>query len=342
MVNLQKTFLRETEMLTKKQNMLETIRGGAPDRFVNQFEALGLVRGTPYFLHSRGFPQIGTETVNTWGVTMRYQENTPGPFPVHDEEHIALKDVTKWREQVTFPSLDFPQSDWDDCKAQVAQTDRNDKFVTPMIAPGIFDMLHFLMGMEECLISFYTEPEAIKELVDAITDWEMEYAGLLCHHLKPDAFFHHDDWGSHRSTFLSPEMFDEFIFPSYRKLYGFLKSQGVEVIIHHSDSYAATLVPYMIDMGIDVFQGCVDTNNVPELIRQYGSKISFMGAINNGIVDVPNWTDELIAETVESVCRECGKLYFIPCCTAGGAVSSYPGVYDAVTREIDRMSKEMF
>ena len=30
---------------------------------------------------------------------------------------------------------------------------------------------------------------------------------------------------------------------------------GVDVIVHHSDSYAATLVPYMIEMGIDVWQG---------------------------------------------------------------------------------------
>jgi len=67
-----------------------------------------------------------------------------------------------------------------------------------------------------------------------------------------------------------------------------------------------------------------------------------MGAINNGIVDVPDWNDELIASYVEKTCRECGKLYFIPCCTAGGPGSSYPGVYDAVTREINRMSEKMF
>ena len=46
-------------------------------------------------------------------------------------------------------------------------------------------------------------------------------------------------------------MFEEFILPSYKKIYGYYKSHGVELIVHHSDSYAATLVPYMIDMGID-------------------------------------------------------------------------------------------
>jgi uroporphyrinogen-III decarboxylase len=137
-------------------------------------------------------------------------------------------------------------------------------------------------------------------------------------------------------------MFDEFIFPSYKKIYGFYKANGVELIVHHSDTYAATLVPHMIDMGIDVWQGCVDTNNIPALIQEYGGKISFMGALNNGTVDTPGWTDELISGAVEKACRECGKLYFIPCMTAGKASSFFPGVYDAVSREIDRMSAVMF
>jgi len=328
-------------MLTKRQNMLETIRGGKPDRFVNQYEAIEFIWATPY-VRSSPFPKPGEEVVNQWGVTIRFQENTPGPFPVHDDEHRVLKDVTKWRETVKFPKLDFSQSEWDECRAEVDKIDRKEKYAAALMAPGVFDMIHFLMGMEECFYSFYSEPDSLKEMIAAITDWELEYARLICKNLQPDMVFHHDDWGSHRSTFLSPEMFDEFIFPSYKKIYGYFKSHGVELVVHHSDSYAATLVPHMIDMGIDVFQGCVDTNNVPELIREYGGKITFMGAINNGVVDVPFWTDALVTEYVEKTCRECGTRYFIPCLTAGGPGSSCPGVYDAVSREIDRMSKIMF
>jgi len=320
--------------------MLETIRGGSPGRFVNQFEALAFM-ADPHNKRNRGLLP-GSEMVNSWGVTIRFQEGTPGPFPVHDEEHTVLKDITKWREIVKFPNLDFTKAEWDECRELAAQIDRSEKFATVMIVPGVFDHLHYLMGMDDALISFYEEPEALKELIEAVTLWELEYAKVLCENLRPDAVLHHDDWGSQRSTFLSPEMFDEFIFPSYKRIYGFFKSQGVEIIVHHSDSYAATIVPHMIDMGIDVWQGCIDTNNVPELIREYGGQITFMGGINNGTLDGPGWTDELVAQVVEDACRKCGKNYFIPGLTAGGPSSSYPGVYDAVTREIDRMSKLMF
>ena len=37
--------------------------------------------------------------------------------------------------------------------------------------------------------------------------------------------------------FLSPEMFREFFVPAYKKIYGFWKENGVELIVHHSDSY---------------------------------------------------------------------------------------------------------
>ena len=330
------------KLLTKRQNLLETIRGGNPDRFVNQFEALEFIYGDPHVKRNRGALKPGAEIINAWGVTIRFPEGLPGPFPVHDEEHIVLKDVTKWKEIVKFPSLDYPAEAWSEAIEASNKIDRNEKFATSAIVPGVFDHLHYLMGMDEALISFYTEPEALKELVGAITEWELEYARLICDYLRPDAILHHDDWGSQISTFLSPEMFDEFIFPAYKRIYGYFKSRGVELVVHHSDSYAATLVPYMIDMGIDIWQGCIDTNNVPELIAQYGGKISFMGAINNGIVDVPGWTEELISDYVEKTCRDCGKLFFIPCSTAGGPASSYPGVYDTVTREIDRMSSIMF
>ena len=329
-------------MLTRRQNMLETIRGGQPDRFVNQFDALELVWGDPFMTSNMSLNGPGSECVNGWGVTIRFQENTPGPFPVHDDAHKVVRDITKWRETVKAPNLDFPQEAWDAFKPMIDNLDRNEKFVTSMIAPGVFEQLHYLMGMDDCLVNFYAEPEDMKALIDYITDWEMDYAKLLCENYHPDAILHHDDWGSQRSSFLSPDMFNEFIVPSYKKIYGYYKAHGVELIVHHSDSYAANLVPHMIDMGIDVFQGCINTNNVPDLIQKYGGQISFMGALNNGIIDVHDWTDALIASEVEKACRACGTQYFIPCCTAGGPGSTYPGVYEAVTREIDKMSKVMF
>ena len=44
---------------------------------------------------------------------------------------------------------------------------------------------------------------------------------------------------------------------TYKEIYKYWHDHGVEMIVHHSDSYAATLVPYMIEMGIDIWQGAL-------------------------------------------------------------------------------------
>jgi hypothetical protein len=81
---------------------------------------------------------------------------------------------------------------------------------------------------------------------------------------------------------------------------------------------------------------------VPELVKKYGGKLSFMGDLNNGVLDKGDWTREEVRSEVERACRTNGKLYYIPCLTMGGPGSTFPGVYDAVSEEINRMSREMF
>jgi len=329
-------------MLTKKENFFETIKGGNPDRFVNQFEYLGMILfSTPVDALSP-FPPPGGDAKNLWGVTIRSAQHTPGPFPVHDDEHRVLKDITKWREVLHAPSLDFPDSAWDVSVSQANAINREEQLVTPMIFPGLFETLHYLMGMEDTLANFYEEPEEMHALLDFITEHELKVAELFCSYLKPDALLHHDDWGSYKQSFISPAMFEEFFVPRYQKIYGYYKEHGVRAIIHHSDSYAANLVPSMIEMGIDVWQGCTSTNDVPALVKKYGGQISFMGDLDNGVLDRENWSAAEVEEHVRRACTTNGKHYFIPCLAAGGPVSTYPGVYDAVTEAIDRMSKELF
>ena len=329
-------------MLTKRQNLLETIHGGNPDRFVNQYEAFAIQMATPMSMHSPR-PQYGEHNVvDAWGVSRSYPIGTPGAFPDHDEAHILLKDPTQWREILKAPKVVYSEEEWKPFVDAANAVDRNEQFVTTFYAPGIFEQCHYFMEISNCLINFYEEPEAMHEIIDFITDYEITYAAEVCKYIKPDALFHHDDWGSQLSTFISPAMFEEFFLPAYKKLYGFYKANGVEIIMHHSDSYAATLVPYMIEMGIDIWQGVMRSNNIKELMEKYKGQITFMGGIDSATVDYEGWTDEVVAARVKEACEEFGKLYFIPSASQGLPLSNYPGVYEALTREIDNCSKAMF
>ena len=328
-------------MLTKRENFLETIQGGRPDRFVNQYEAFRILYN-PVMMHNP-MPNPGDlDVVNDWGVVNSWPAGTPGPFPVHKPETIVIKDIKHWRDDVHAPNTKYSDAEWEPFVKQAEEVDRKEYFATPFAAPGLFEQCHHLGEIQNTLINFYEEPEYMHELIDYLTEFELSLADEICTHLKPDALFHHDDWGSQTSTFLSPEMFEEFYLPSYKKIYGLYRSMGVDVIVHHSDSYAATLVPYMIEMGVDVWQGVMCSNHIPDLIAEYGGKISFMGGIDSAKVDYEGWTREVIAREVRRACDENGRLYFIPNTSQGLPMSTFSGVYETVTEEINKYSKIVF
>ena len=333
-------------MLTKRENLIETLKGekGNPDRFVNQYEPFSILYATPVTAQSPMPTYGGEPTVDAWGVTKSWPTGTPGAFPIHDEEHLVLKDMENWRSQVKAPRLEFSEEEWLPYIQMAEKVDRKETFATLFYAPGLFEQCHYLMNMQNCMISFYEYPDEMHELIDYITEFELSYAELACKYLKPDAFFQHDDWGSQISTFLSPDMFEEFFLPHYKKLYGYYKSHGCQIIMHHSDSYAKTLVPFMIDMGIDIWQGVMRTNDIEELIPKYGDQITFMGGIDSATIDYPDWNEGVVEQRVREACEKYGRFgkAYIPCASQGLPMSTFPGVYQATSKYIDMMSKEMF
>ena len=230
-------------MLTKRQNMIETMKGGHPDRFVNGYEALGLVMGYPFGKRNPNPKPGELNVVNAWGVTKSWPKGTPGAFPVHTPDKIVIKDIDEWQKYLKIPRVVYDAEEWEPFIEMYEKVDRNEQFACTYFAPGVFEQCHYLLEIQNCLMAFYESPDEMHELIDAITQFELDYAAEVCKYLKPEGLFHHDDWGSQQSTFLSPDMFREFIKPAYMKIYHYYKDHGVKLIVHHSDSYAATLVP---------------------------------------------------------------------------------------------------
>ena len=332
-------------MLSVIENLRETMKAdGHPDRFVKQYEFLNLLAPDLYYMGD--YPMApGGEGKDQFGVLWRFPADQMGAFPVHDDEHKVINgDLENWREKITHIPFAPPVPEyWGMLNGIAASVDTENQFVTAFFTQGIFERYHSLMGMDDALFSFYTEPDEAHALIDFLTECELDFAKQIMDHVPSvRALLHHDDWGSATNSFMSPDMFDEFITPAYKKIYGYWHERGVEVIVHHSDSYAANLVPSMIEMGMDIWQGCFPSNNLPELLEKYRGKITFMGQLETRYLDLPDWDKDVVRAAVEEACRTCKGPGFIPCLTSGGPGSFFPGVYDFVNDEIDRMSKELF
>lgn len=328
-------------MLTKKENLLETIKCGNPDRFVKQYEPFHLVMCTPNKLDAPLPVKGGEKRKNGWGVWLEWPENTPGFFPIHDAEHLVIKDIEHWKDYVKAPRTSFSDAEYEPAFADIESVDRNEQLITLHQIPGIFEQCHYLGEITNTLTNFYTNPDEMHELIKYILEYELAITDELCSKLKPDVILHHDDWGTQLSTFMSPDMFEEFFLEPYRELYGFYKEKGV-MIMHHADCYCATFIDYMVDLGIDIWQGAISTNNIPELVARYGDKITIMGGVDNGILDTHDWSEEKIYNHVRDICMKTGPRGFIPSTCAGRDACTYPGVYEAINKAIDRVSAEYF
>lgn len=128
-------------MLTIRENFIEIITGGKPDRFVKQFEYMRRAND-PITAHCcAGCPRGGSR-VNDWGVSVICPEELPGAYPVHDVKHIILKDITRFHEILHRPDpTAYPSVEWAQAEREAAELDRNQYFLTTAVHSGILEKI---------------------------------------------------------------------------------------------------------------------------------------------------------------------------------------------------------
>lgn len=334
--------------LTIMENVLELLKHdeGCPDAFLNQYWFD--VVFDPVIVGSRNVTDEMFEPkeqyVDGWGVTHSIPKGSAGSHPEEGDDVLVIHDITKWKEQVKgqAPTCGFPEEAWNLAYQQAEAARKAGRAVGIFMAPGLFERTHFLLGMKAALEAFYEHPDEMHELIDWIVEWEIKSIDEVQSRIHADVLFHHDDWGTAINSFLDPATHREFFCEPYKKIYNHFKEIGGKVVVHHSDSYAANLVPIWIDAGVDIWQGPVSANDIPALIDEYGDKFVFMGGIDNAIIDRPDVTDEEVEKFVRERIEANGCRSYIPCLTRGLGISICPGVYEKVSKAIDKISKEKF
>ena len=330
-------------MLTPRENFFETLKpDGKPDRLMNQWEATSVIFQDPEVAYMRKGIVRGSTVKDPWGVTFTWPEDQPAAAPMHTTEELkVVKDITEWKKYVTLPDMRANATDWAEAEAVAAQIDKNLYLPTAIIRFGIFERAHSLMGFEDALMNMYLEPEAYGELLDLILEEKFISTEMKLDHLKPEAIIVHDDWGTKISLFMSPEIWREFFKPRYQKLYDYIHSRDV-LIIHHADSYMEPIIEDLVDLGIDVWQGVLPTNDIPAMQEKLKGRMTLMGGIDTAALDRPDATEDEIRAEVRRACEQYGPGgHFIPCNTYGSPIGTiYPHVDKLVSDEIAKYNQE--
>lgn len=219
-----------------------------------------------------------------WDCWWEFEADIGGASPLPGRE--PCPDITQWREKVKFPDIDA--IDWAPAKAVSESLDRENKLSMFFWESGPWERLHALVGFQNALEAMYEEPEAFKELMQAITDFRIKMIPLIKEHYNPDIIINLDDFGHQTSEFMSVEMFREFIKPYEIQLYNAMKEHGI-IRCHHSCGKIDALLEDIYDMGAQMILGLFyPYNDQKAAAEKMGGKMLFMMATNAQVIDTPN------------------------------------------------------
>lgn len=330
-------------MQDNPREAFENLRSGkTTETLINEWAPFALVMSDPVNTYLRANRQRGKVTYDPFGAAFIWPEDQISGMPHVTENNKVIPDITRWREFLHVPDLLLNCTDWTQALQEKQEIDAQRQLVMGFMACGVFEQLHALMGFEDTLANMLLEPESMLELCEVIGDFRLTFAKLLVENLKPDAILSHDDWGSKKSLFMSPESFRTFLKPQYQKLYGYLKEQGI-LVMHHADSFCEPLIEDMVELGIDIWQGVLPENDIVSLQSALDGRMLLMGGIDASIVDREDSTEEEIRREVRRACAQYGPGGgFIPSMTYGGPDSClYPHVNPYVTDEINCYNRDL-
>jgi uroporphyrinogen-III decarboxylase len=260
-------------MISPKENMLRVIHHDGPEWVPNGMESVVVIDA----------PVVERPVAagyDAFGVHWSYKEDAEGgTFPTLGGH--TIHDLSRWREQVTFP--DVAALDWEAVAARADEIDRDEHLVSGFVEMGLFERSYLLLGMEEALIATAVEPDLVGELVGAIADYKIALIERFDDAADLDLVWYGDDWGTQDRLFMRPDAWRRIIKPHTGRIYACMRGRGI-VVNQHSCGRIEAILPDMVEMGADIYNPCQPCNDLAALKRQYGGRIAFCGGIDSQFV----------------------------------------------------------
>lgn len=202
----------------------------------------------------------------------------------------------------------FPD-DWED---QIKRLNAYDGVVAIGGYPcGFFGAPRYLMGEVELLIGFLDNQELVHRIIDHLTNlWTVIYDKVLSQ-VKVDCVHVWEDMSYKNGPLISPELFDEFLVPAYRRITDLAKSHGVDVVLVDTDGDCTKLIPGFLDAGVTgLYPFEVQAGMDVKAIREAFPQLQILGGINKR--EIAGGRERIDTELEKRIPGMVGKSGFIP------------------------------
>ncbi len=162
-------------------------------------------------------------------------------------------------------------------------------------------------------------PEIVHYCLDKLFDLAYENTVRIYEQIPGKVMISYvaEDLGSQEGLLMSLEHIREFLLPRMKRMMDLVHSAGAYVF-HHSDGAVRPVIPYMIEIGIDVLnpvQWRCKGMEREGLKRDFGDKIVFHGAVDNQYTLPFGTVEEVRQEVIDNIriLGEGGGYILAPC-----------------------------
>lgn len=150
---------------------------------------------------------------------------------------------------------------------------------------GFFGSIRYLLGEVRLYYTYYDDPTLIHKIASYLCDFWIQFAEELLGYTDFDFGYFFEDMAGKQGMLISPDMFNEFMAPCYRRIIRFLNGRGIKHIIVDSDGYIEELIPLLKDVGVTGMLPLeVQANNDLLRIRKNHPGFQIMGGFNKAIL----------------------------------------------------------
>ena len=268
-------------MVDQKENARRITHFDSPERVVSGCPCHGL---TYHGCNHEGFEggghhlPVGSSWTDIWGTEWH-------------REHEGVMGFPRGNPLADLPNA-LPGYQWlnpDDerlvgkLEGEAASCDRNAAFLCGSHRDTLWEKSYMLVGMENMMCFFYSDPAAVHDLLHGIMDFQL---GIAKHYLAlgVEMVTMSDDLGTQHGLLLSPDTIVEFLVPEYRRLFDMYKDHDV-LVNFHSCGHIEPLLDIFMDLGVNILNPVQASANNLEAVRKVTQgRMALQGGISSTLI----------------------------------------------------------
>ncbi|MFN0170837.1 MAG: uroporphyrinogen decarboxylase family protein [Bryobacteraceae bacterium] len=147
-----------------------------------------------------------------------------------------------------------------------------------------FEAASEVVGMDRFFLLMHDHPEVAHAIIGRIVNFMERTSEVMFEKAGKsiDICFTGDDYGFQSGPMMSQRLFDEFVRPYLRRIYGVGKRHG-KLVMHHSCGSVARWIPAFLEMGLNILEPIqvrAAGMEPRELAAKYGGRLCFHGSID--------------------------------------------------------------